>query len=268
VKRLVSSLLVALGRLAPGRGIPVLLYHSVDSSGSVISVTPSVFRSQMAFLRAAGYRTATLAELVASLSAPPRKDDRAVVLTFDDGFLNNYTEAFPVLREHGFTATIFLATDYLGSACAWERHPSIPGMPLMDWAQVREMHEAGIDFQAHTCSHPHMTRLDRAAQVRELSVSKALIEQRLGKRVDYFCHPYGDTDDSTQAAVRDCGYAAAFGRLDFGVRNRGRSLYDLTRVGTGRFRSHEDLQAGLLGTYRHYIALRKLVSRERDPMLQ
>ncbi len=282
LKRVLSSALVLLGRAAPPRGTPVLLYHSVDDSGSVISITPARFLEQMEFLHSRGYRTATLAEYVDGLGARRRSGaalraggsgdgrsaDRTVVITFDDGFRNNYAEAFPVLRRFGFTATVFLATDYVGSVCTWERHPSIPELPMLSWSEIEEMHEHGIDFEAHTCSHPRMTRLGRDEMRRELTLARRIVERRLRKSVNYFCHPYGDTDISTQEAVRDCGYAAAFGRLDFGLRNSRENLYSLSRVGTGRFQSTADFEAGLLGTYRFYIGVRKLVSRRADPMLE
>lgn len=260
IKKVFSSILVLIGRLARRRGIPVLLYHSVDSTGSVISITPEEFRTQMAYLKATGYKAISLTDLLGYLRSGTVPRGKKVVITFDDGFKNNYTEAFPILREYGFTATIFLATDYIDRVCSWDKHESIPKLPLLSWDEIRAMSDYGIDFESHTCSHPYLSRLSREKMTNELSESKTVIETQINKQVTFFCHPYGDSSRETQEAARKCGYVGAFGGLDYSLRNTKEDVYNLSRVGTARFTSIEDFEAGLLGTYDFYITLRWLIT--------
>ncbi len=261
IKKVFSSILALIGRVSQRRSIPVLLYHSVDSSGSVISITSEEFRAQIEYLNATGYKTISLSNFLEYLCGDIVPREKMVVLTFDDGFKNNYTEAFPVLRKYGFTATIFLATDYIDRVCSWEKHDSIARLPLLSWDEIKEMSDYGIDFESHTCSHPYLSRLSREEMKNELLESKTVIESQLNKQVTFFCHPYGDSSRETQDAVRECGYVGAFGGLDYSLRNTIEDVYNLSRVGTQRFTSLEDFKAGLLGTYDFYIILRWLLNK-------
>lgn len=260
IKKVFSSILALVGRLSQRRGIPVLLYHSIDSTGSVVSITSEEFRRQMAYLNATGYKTISLSDFLGYLCSDTVPRGKMVVLTFDDGLKNNYAEAFPVLSEYGFTATVFLATDCIDSVCSWEKHDSIPRFPLLSWDEIREMSDYGIDFESHTCSHPYLSRLSREEMRNELLESKMVIETALNKQVTFFCHPYGDSSRETQEAARECGYVGVFGGLDYSLRNTKENVYNLSRVGTARFTSLEDFKAGLLGTYDCYITLRWLIT--------
>jgi peptidoglycan/xylan/chitin deacetylase (PgdA/CDA1 family) len=251
-------MLVLMGRLYRGIGIPVLLYHSIDSSGSVISIEPKEFRAQMECLKYNGYQTISLPKFLEYLRVDGAPPARMVVLTFDDGFRNNYTEAFPILQAHGFTATIFLTTDYINRVCSWEKHDLIPELPLLSWEEIREMSAYGIHFGSHSCTHPYLTRISEEELKTELLNSKSTIEARVNKPVTFFCHPYGDTNRGTQRAAQECGYWGAFGGLDFSLANSKDERYNLKRVGTGHFSSLQDFEAGLLGTYNWYIRLKTL----------
>jgi len=258
-KNLSSLILVLIGSFYPKSGIPVLAYHSVDNSGSIISIRPIEFNRQMEYLKYNGYRTISLLEFVEYLQTnDARPVSKTVALTFDDGFKNNYSEAFPVLRKHGFTATIFLATDYIGSISSWDKDKSIPVIPMLSWDEIREMSDYGIDFGAHSCSHRYLTRISKDELKAELLNSKSIIEARLKKPVRFFCHPYGNRDQRTQRVAKECGYLGAFGGLDFSLANSSDDLYDLKRVGTAHFSSIQDFKAGLLGTYDWYIRLKRI----------
>jgi len=257
IKKFLSAMLVIWGRLYRTRLIPVLVYHSVDDSGSVISISPGDFKGHMRYLKDNGYRSISLIEYVGYLRKGWKPRDKLVVITFDDGFMNNYTEAFPVLRMHGFTATIFITTDYVGKTCAWMKDDSIPGLPMMSWSEIREMRASGIDFEAHTCSHPHLTELSVKDIRDELVKSKSILEDKIDREIDFFGHPYGDTDCRSQQVARECGYKAAFGYTGFRLNDSQTNLYDLKRLGTAHFRSVWDLRAGLLGTYHWYIKIKK-----------
>lgn len=251
-----SKSLLLIGRLCCKLRTPVLLYHSVDTSGSVISISPRAFRLQMDYLSGHGYRTLSLNDYVRNLKRGTQPPERSVVLTFDDGFKNNYTEALPILSAYGFTCTIFLATDFVGKTCTWERDSSIGGLPMLSWTEIREMEHFGMEFGSHGCSHAHLTQLSQDGIRRELLDSKSIMERELKKPIRFFCHPYGDASELTQQMVRDAGYAGAFGSLDYSSQNVKADLYDLKRVGTARFSNLDDFKAGILGAYDGYVNLK------------
>jgi len=183
--------------------IPILTYHSLDDSGSVLSVSPAVFAQQMRFLRASGVRVISLEEAVAGLGNG-RSPVASAVLTFDDGFASVYRHALPVLQRHGFTATVFLVSDYCGKSNGWPgQPPGILSAPLLTWSQIEEMRDAGIRFGSHTRTHPDLTRLSRREAEEEIVSSKRAIEDRLGETVSAFAYPYGAYDDGMKRLAGD-----------------------------------------------------------------
>jgi peptidoglycan/xylan/chitin deacetylase (PgdA/CDA1 family) len=266
LKKLTSFLLVIMGRLRSTDVTPILLYHSVDTSNSVISVYPEQFKRQMRYLKEQGYRTIPLAHYVDCLRTGAKAPPKSVVITFDDGFKNNYTEAFPILKRNGYTATIFLSTGQVGGKSTWERHPSIPELPMLSWDEITEMSDYGIWFESHAHRHCFMSQLSEDEARQELMESKAKIEGATGRKVNFFCHPYGDWSERTKQLVKECGYLAAFTRPGFNSRNTGEDMYDLKRVGTAQFSSLEDFRAGIMGTYDWYVRVKEFlgVNRFRD----
>ncbi len=262
-KWLVSKTLLSISYFYPLSKTPVLLYHSVDPAASVISLHPAEFRFQMKYLKDHGYRTIPLTEYVHRMKAGLKQAEKAVVITFDDGFRNNYTEALPVLAQYGFTCTVFLATDYVGKESAWDKHRSIPDLPMLSWSQIREMREVGMEFGSHGCSHPHLTRLSEDEMRRELVESKSVMESEIGEPIRFFCHPYGEVTDKTQEMVKNTGYSAAFGSLKYSSRNTREDLYNLKRVGTAQFSNRDDFKAGISGTYDWYVNLKEYLGMKK-----
>ena len=173
----------------------ILTYHSLDHTGSVISIAPELFREQMAWLARSGVRVVPLEQVAITPGA--------VAITFDDGFRNFFEHALPVLQFHGFPATVFVISGYCGRTNEWPSQPPIgvPAMELMDWEQVREAARRGITVGAHTVSHPWMSRLSADESERELGESKSAIEDRLGVAVESFAYPYGDSTPAVRAAA-------------------------------------------------------------------
>ena len=137
-----------------------------------------------------------------------------VVLTFDDGYRNNLTAAAPILERHGFSATIFIATGYIGARSTWSRqHASIPTMPMMSADQLREMRAAGFDLGAHTHTHPYLTELDPAGAREEMLRSRKVLEDLLGEPVPLFSYPFGDFDASVHDAATEMFEGAISTRL-------------------------------------------------------
>jgi peptidoglycan/xylan/chitin deacetylase (PgdA/CDA1 family) len=211
----------------------------------------------MRYLKCSGYETISLNEYVDYLMGGSESPEKRVVITFDDGFRNNYTEAFPILKKYGFIATIFISTDHVGNKSSWERDASIPELPMLTWDEIKEMGGYGINFESHACGHCYLSKLSRDEARYELIKSKTTIESKTGRKVEFFCHPYGDWSADTKRLAKECGYVAAFTRPGFSSVSSKEDLYDLKRIGTAQFSCLEDFKAGLLGTYDWYVKLKE-----------
>ena len=182
-------------RLMQGRGrtrIPILMYHAVADGSSdprpyyETNVSPCVFAKQMLQLRKEGYATVSLdAALEALRSGEPV--EKRVAITFDDGYLDFYENAFPILSEHGFTATVFLTTGFTGEPHLRLRFKD---KECLTWSKVRELHEHGIMFGSHTVTHPQLKDLEQDHIEVELRSSKQMIEDQIGAAVRSFSYPY------------------------------------------------------------------------------
>lgn len=179
------------------RRIPILTYHSLDDSGSVLSVPPFTFMEHLRLLREMGVETITLRDVI-NRDIP----EKAVVITFDDGFESVYYRALPALLQCGFTATVFLVTDYCQRTNSWPSQPAREvRRPLLQWRQVKEMSDAGICFGAHTKTHPDLTRIPTHEAEEEIRGSKEMIENVVQRPVDSFAYPYGVYDAAVKRLV-------------------------------------------------------------------
>jgi peptidoglycan/xylan/chitin deacetylase (PgdA/CDA1 family) len=198
------------------RSIPILAYHSIDDSASVLSTSIQTFRRHLETLREMGLTTVQVSDIAAWVRGRRALPQRAIALTFDDGFASVYKQAFPLLCRYGFTATVYLVTDYCGRLNVWPGQPrEIPRLPLLEWGQIQEMNRHGIQFGAHTKTHPDLRRLSTFDLEREVQDSKRVIEDRLGQAVDSFAYPYGHCDDRILAVVRERFAAACSTELAF-----------------------------------------------------
>ena len=199
------------------RDAAILCYHSVAPDGPpFLSITPEVFESQLAALRRHGFRSGNLADLAAMAEGSGRSEGRLVFLTFDDGYLDNFTRALPLLREHGFGALVFLLPPCVddGGAFGWpevadERRAYPDVMRSLDWGMVEAMAEDGIEFGAHTLTHPHLPDLSDDELAHQLGDSRQRIADRLGACVSV-AYPFGDWDERVAAAAASAGYTLAF----------------------------------------------------------
>lgn len=189
--------------------LPILTFHSLDDTGSPISVGPALFRRQMEWLARNGFQAVTLSDGLARLRRGTLPE-RAIALTFDDGFLNTVTIAAPILATCGFRATAFLVSGYLGQSNDFPMQPlGVPRLPLMDWTGARELQAAGWEIGAHSKTHPDLTRLPADAVRTELAACKQDLEQRLGAEIHVFAYPYGKLGPREQAIAAELFPTAA-----------------------------------------------------------
>ena len=184
--------------MLPRGSASILMYHSVSDSGDYFSaISPAVFKKQMAYLAGKKYPIIPLAELARRLRAHEPLGG-AAVLTFDDGYHDNYTNVFPLLGQYGFPATIFITTGLIGT----------PGYCSAE--ELRTMHSSGlISIEPHTLSHPKLAKLLRAEAAREVRESRRILQEILGAAPTLFAYPYGSFSDETVDIVREAGFAGA-----------------------------------------------------------
>lgn len=192
------------------RSVPILMYHRVSSfPGDGLSLPAEVFEAQMAYLASHGFHTISLRQLhehKTNRTALPRKP---VVLTFDDGYEDNFTNALPILLKYGMTAAVFVIGERIGKTNDWERLPGRPVSRLMNAAQIRAWREAGLEVGSHTMSHPHLSNLADEDLTRELSESKTVLESLLGEPVHFLCYPYGDFNTRVHEKAINVSYKGA-----------------------------------------------------------
>jgi peptidoglycan/xylan/chitin deacetylase (PgdA/CDA1 family) len=169
----------------------ILTYHSIDPSGSAISVDPAVFERQVRWLASGRVRVVSLAEL-AELSP----DSDAVALTFDDGFENFGEIAAPLLREYSLPATLFVVPGHAGGNNVWGGNADtrVPTLPLLGWRALGRLALEGVTLGAHTVTHPHLTTVPASQLDDELAGSAQLIERETGVLPTDVAYPYGDVN--------------------------------------------------------------------------
>ena len=167
------------------------------------------FKAQMEMLARCGYSVISIDAAAAGLRGEAKLPPRPVVLTFDDGYVDFLEHAVPVLKEHGYPAVVYAVAGMLGGRSAWVAPEGIASAPLMDAAQLREVQKMGFSIGSHTVSHPRLAQLNTKQIVEEMTVSKRILEDTLGGRVDHFCYPYGSHDIRAVNAAAEAGYVTA-----------------------------------------------------------
>ena len=183
----------------------------------------------MQYLKRSSFQTVSLNEIATCIREARPFPGKSVAITFDDGYQNLYREAFPVLKEFGFQATVFLVTGYSGKNNQWSSQPhGIPNSELLNGDEIVEMSSYGIDFGSHTVNHPDLTELSANEVSEEILNSKSAIQDLLGKTPLFFAYPYGKQNKECRAKVSSEFLGACSTALDF-VTLRS-DVYSLPRI--------------------------------------
>lgn len=186
------------------QAVTILCYHRFGAKPSALTVTPQAFEAQMAWLAKNGYNVVPLSRLAGFLEGREALPPKAVVISIDDGYRSTYEIAWPVLRRHGFPATVFLYTDFVGAPDA------------LTWPQMREMTAGGhVEIQPHSKTHANLTVRQpdetearyRERVRREIEGPAEAIRAQLGAKSTSFAFPYGDVNDAVTAELRARGIA-------------------------------------------------------------
>lgn len=180
----------------------ILAYHEISDTPADPrhNVRPAAFREQMHWLADHGYTTGNLGEEPA--------DPKVVGIMFDDGYQDFYHQAWPVLDDLGFTATVFVITDRVGEMVRW--YAGERAVPLLDWSQIQELARHGVQFGSHTHTHSDLTTLDRERLHQELRMSRRRLEEALGLPSELFSYPFSRVNPAVARGVQEAGYRYAF----------------------------------------------------------
>jgi peptidoglycan/xylan/chitin deacetylase (PgdA/CDA1 family) len=204
--------------------VPILMYHYVgnnpnpaDRQRDTLSISPDKFEAQVKYLRDNGYTSISLDTLYAALKKQTSLPAKPVILTFDDGYIDFYVNAYPILKAYNISATVFVITGFVGQPA------------YLTWPQIKEMSDSqSISIEAHTVHHSHLPSISDDAAVYELAESKKMLEQMLGIPVNFIAYPFGSTDERIMNIAKNVGFVGGVGTWPDKIQSEG-AIYDLPR---------------------------------------
>ena len=242
IRKLLSSFIYLKKKIIPDRGIIVLTYHRINNNfppGNMVTSTED-FDNQMRYLRENGYEVIGVEKLIDTLTKKANVKDvsgrQKVIITFDDGWRDNYINAFPILRKYGFKALIFLVTGRVGKG------------DYLTEEQIREMASYGIEFGAHTVNHINLNEMTLEFAKKEIEESKKDVEELVGKPARVFCYPKGCYNENVKNMVKKAGFKCAF-TVKPGRNKLGDNLFELKRTEVNGIDSIFDFKKKLAGAY-------------------
>lgn len=239
----------------------IIYYHRIDNEEHRSCVSVNAFAEQMALLRSEAWTILTLKQVAEHLSAKKPFPDRALAVTFDDGFEDNYTAALPILQKEEIPATVFLTTDYIGT----DELPVLRdrrGISPLNWEQVRAMAAGGVQLGAHTLTHPSLNAISSEMMVHEIRECRARIQEETGVWAEDFCYPRGHYNEAVENAVREAGYSTALTTRP-GIVSPDDTPFTLRRTFIARDDRLRDFSHKLDGSYDRLHALKQAWGRLR-----
>lgn len=188
--------------------VPILMYHYVNDeepSRSRLGISPATFERQMRFLSEHKYNVIPLEELADLIRNKRKIPPKTAAVTFDDGYLDNYTQAYPILKKYNIPATIFVVINRVGKHMGNDDY--------MSWAQIKELSDSGlITIGSHSINHPNLSEIESEEEMElEILDSKNILEESLARQVNLFSYPFGGINHLARSIVISSGYQAAVG---------------------------------------------------------
>ena len=264
VKRIIKTGAAIVSTFKPhpdaGRGVVVLMYHRVnDIRHDELSVKPDQFRCQVRWLHDMGFGNMRIRDLESIAERnEPLPENRSVVFSFDDGYEDNYTTAFPILKEFGYTGMFYLTSDFIGTERMFELDKKESGRVehnrIMNWEQASRLLSDGMEIGSHTMSHAILTSIPEDKARQEIEGSKKALEDKLGVEITSLCYPGGFFDDSHENMARKAGYKSAC-TADMGIW-RGGNVLRIPRVGVLASDSYFIFRTKVMGRMEWFKAFR------------
>jgi peptidoglycan/xylan/chitin deacetylase (PgdA/CDA1 family) len=254
--------------------VPILMYHSISNQATrrfrQFAVPPHLFARHIDYLYRRAYTPVSVTQLVSALFAQDAASEllpeRPVVITFDDGFADFFSEALPVLNRYRFTATLYITTLFINGTGRWLRHEGETARPMLTWEQINEVSACGIEIGAHSHHHPQLDTLTLALAQAEIVQSKRILEERLGRTIHSFAYPFGYSSPGVRRLVRDAGFTSACA-VKHALSSQGSDPFALARLMVAPDTDVEEFGA-LLSTGRSASLLTTMYQRVRTPLWQ
>lgn len=206
-KSLLKNVVYSLVRWLPVKGAVVLMYHSVGDNPAFFTVKKEEFERQMEYLVKNRFKVILLSELVRILRAGRPIAPRTAAVTIDDGYQDNFTNAWPILKKYNLPAAIFVVTGSVGKTRTTRSGVTLP---MLEWEQIKEMSPGGlVEFYPHTHTHPMLDTLSKEEVIKETAISKKILEEQLGREANIFAYPYGRHSQSVAETLKEEGWQAA-----------------------------------------------------------
>jgi peptidoglycan/xylan/chitin deacetylase (PgdA/CDA1 family) len=201
----------------PVSAVPILAYHEVGETDDLYNITANQFEEQMAYLTRNGYHAISLEDLFNFYNGQGKLPEKPVVITFDDGYEDNYLVALPILEKYNLSATVFIVPNLIGTE------------GYLSWQQVTEMQQRHTEIGSHTMSHIAMDEIGEEQQRQEASESKSVLEQHMGKPIRFFAYPFGGFTATTEQILQEAGYRGACAGMP-GLNDKSTDVYALKRI--------------------------------------
>ena len=219
------------------------------------TVSVDKFEKQLQYIDSNAYQTMTFAQYQEFLDGKGVLPPKPVILTFDDGYVDNFTHALPLLKKYNMKGTVFVVTDSIGKPCSWLKHHECNH--IMNWEQLNKWLEAGMEIGGHTLSHPMLSRLSDEEIRYELAASKELLERQLKTKIEFLCYPYGDMDNRVKSLAKAAGYKGALAIFN-NISLIHEDMYAIPRVGISSRLPLWEFKLKISKLHRYFIAMRSL----------
>ena len=181
----------------PAKGMPILLYHMVNDGGSSYAINPKNFDEQMKYLKEQGYETISLLEYAKARKGKVALPEKPIVISFDDGYLDNYTVAMPIMEKYNFKGTVFVVGNDIGKK------------GYLSYDDIRNLQKHNFELASHTSNHLPLAKLSAEEKKHEIEISKLFLDWKTDKTIFFLAYPNGSYDQECLDILKQTNYLGA-----------------------------------------------------------